>query len=857
MDLDENTNVLDEVEILFKKLESLPESLKRAAFNKIQEKLPQDKLHIKFIKDTALSEKKKRPGRKRKVQAEESGFDESKESETLWFSEYNETEFVVENVLTSRGRKAKRISYAYMHEYGRNQEETSQKTKKTVEENDKEKKEVQDCDSSVDIDLSGKRQRLHPKKVIKLDIGEDSEQIVSNIESNTVISSEIRAEQNVVLIADKSVVHAYNNTQCLEHEDSEVVDDPSALPAEAKQDSLSSTDQQENSVIGSDDNCEKEDEKDKDVQENPRMLSNSVIWRKRKVPRTGGLACQDCNFTTSSRSLLEIHSRRHTGIKPYVCPDCGKAFPQSSGLNVHIKRHKGQRDYPCDYCEYSAYTKVDKIRHMTIHTGERNQVCQYCGKAFAKDSTLREHVRSIHERPFKHVCSECGFTTYRANNLRVHVRMRHRGEYNNHVCPVCGARVKQRNAFLEHMRAHTGEKPFRCDQCESSFACLARLTVHRKSVHEPRQFPCTQCRKTFQTKHHLSRHTVIHTKAKPFSCPFCTYSCNTQGNMTKHVKTIHHMPHFSYRKYKADQESESSATDTVNQEWVEKGQRVTEQYLKDLSTKLGRDVTLDELRARENEKQKRINDEAEQAKIKRMNRIHTPEHSYHTRVAKITSLNSKSDTLKLEGEEVVDPATLILQVAAQNADNFVNTVNEDDLTLQTHIVKVDLLSGIDNEGTPKNDSSQVTVAPHIVQMLSNMNSDENCKGNTQVIHIQTSDSLQENSAGVGDEYETVILPEGATGSDFVTGQVYQLVSGQNLRLCLNAGFVETEDGNTLQVLRQDSLAKRDDVYNINQESEEQIIDLGNSAHFVTSKEAVPEDTVVVIINTDHSQENSL
>jgi len=39
--------------------------------------------------------------------------------------------------------------------------------------------------------------------------------------------------------------------------------------------------------------------------------------------------------------------------------------------------------------------------------------------------------------------------------------MRHRGEYNNHVCPVCSARVKQRNAFLEHMRAHTGERPFR------------------------------------------------------------------------------------------------------------------------------------------------------------------------------------------------------------------------------------------------------------------------------------------------------------------------------------------------------------------------------------------------------------
>jgi hypothetical protein len=149
---------------------------------------------------------------------------------------------------------------------------------------------------------------------------------------------------------------------------------------------------------------------------------------------------------------------------------------------------------------------------------------------------------------------------------------------------------------------------------------------------------------------------------------------------------------FSFR-YKADQESEAFATSDVNPEWIEKGQRVTEQYLKDLSTKLGRNITLDELRARENEKQKRINDEAEQAKIKRMNRIHTPEHSYHSRLGKMASLNSKTEIVKLEGEEIVDPATLILQVAAQNADNFVDAVNED-LSSSSHIVQVDLLSGM-------------------------------------------------------------------------------------------------------------------------------------------------------------------
>ena len=124
-------------------------------------------------------------------------------------------------------------------------------------------------------------------------------------------------------------------------------------------------------------------------------------------------------------------------------------------------------------------------------------------------------------------------------------------------------------------------------------------------------------------------------------------------------------------RYKAEQEAELS----LNPEWVENGQRVTEEYLKDLSTKLGRPVTLDELRERETEKQKRISAEVEQAKIKRLSRINAPEHSYHSRPAKV----------KLE-EGTVDPSTLILQVAAQNAESG----TEED---QNNMVHVDLLPG--------------------------------------------------------------------------------------------------------------------------------------------------------------------
>jgi hypothetical protein len=143
-------------------------------------------------------------------------------------------------------------------------------------------------------------------------------------------------------------------------------------------------------------------------------------------------------------------------------------------------------------------------------------------------------------------------------------------------------------------------------------------------------------------------------------------------------------------------------------------------------------------------------------------------------------------------------------------------------------------------------------------MLSGINSDENSKSNTQVIHIQTSDTLQGNEAEES-EFETVILSNGGEGSDFITGQVFELVSGQNLQLCLNGEFIESGDGNAVQVLHQESLSKRDDVYSVSQDSEQQMLELGSASHLISNKDGCTEeaDTVVVIINTDNSLENTL
>eukprot|EP01083_Nonionella_stella_P164450 544308_1 len=78
--------------------------------------------------------------------------------------------------------------------------------------------------------------------------------------------------------------------------------------------------------------------------------------------------CNQCDFTTKHPSNLAIHSRTHTGEKPFWCPICKMRF--------------GRKDY--------------LIKHIRVHTGERPYQCGICFKAFKQKSTLTTHSRHVH-----------------------------------------------------------------------------------------------------------------------------------------------------------------------------------------------------------------------------------------------------------------------------------------------------------------------------------------------------------------------------------------------------------------------------------------------------------------------------
>lgn len=149
---------------------------------------------------------------------------------------------------------------------------------------------------------------------------------------------------------------------------------------------------------------------------------------------------------------------------------------------------------------------------------KKKHVCEYCSKEFPFRSYLVQHIKThTGERPF--LCSTCGKGFQQSGQLVYHIRT-HTG-FRPHVCTICKAGFTNKSK-VSRIAWLFGITP-------GFVACSGVLRVHiRRHVNE-RPYVCASCGMAFHQSTDLRAHTKTHTGGKRRMCLICGKLMSTTG----------------------------------------------------------------------------------------------------------------------------------------------------------------------------------------------------------------------------------------------------------------------------------------------------------------------------------------
>ncbi|TDG42950.1 hypothetical protein AWZ03_010619 [Drosophila navojoa] len=200
----------------------------------------------------------------------------------------------------------------------------------------------------------------------------------------------------------------------------------------------------------------------------------------------------------------------------------------------------------CANCQQSFESAQALIQHRSEAHPMENHCCLSCGSSFQTAQALGRHTRTC--QPITSIsstmdavanywpCDQCGFSAQYESDLLYHrffhIRGPTIGKDELLQCPRCPKRFRK-HSLRAHLRNHTNERIFECEQCKAKFARRHNLKSHMDNIHGQRENPEKAPRTTTTT---TTTTTAMRTKPK-FECGTCGKMLaknQTEQNIARH-----------------------------------------------------------------------------------------------------------------------------------------------------------------------------------------------------------------------------------------------------------------------------------------------------------------------------------